>query len=335
MVEICDIINLIGNLKDGVEAKKFREFIGQSKWSLEQIKSWLDECVEKGKDPYNKAFQDLVVSLGKRLGFKVEYGKYLGKAGERNYDGIWRSYDGKIIVLEVKTSTWPMRSINQLGKYIEELPEENVFGLYVIGKGDAQPLIEQIIGSKYKDKMRIIFYNDLIEIVSLKEKLEPVIGEKQAIEKVQSILFPIESINLGNIVRLIIDIIEIEESIEDEEVEDDRVWAESELISCLKTVTLYQKLLLAALAHMDEFATIKEIVNLMNEIAKKCGIEDNITYKHVRGAKGGIKLRCKNMGKEDIVERKLDSEKRMLKIKERYKQLIVDWVKNEKLWIKQ
>jgi len=40
--------------------------------------------------------------------------------------------------------------------------------------------------------MRLILYDDLMEVITLKEELEPVIGEKQAIEKVQNLLLPIE-----------------------------------------------------------------------------------------------------------------------------------------------
>ena len=181
MIEIKDILNLIGNeLKDGTEqTKRFREFIEQDKWSSEQIKKWLDECINKSSgahDPYNRAFQDLVVSLGKRLGFEVQYGRYAGRSGEENYDGIWKRENGDTIVLEIKTSTWPIGSISQLGKYLDQLTKKeenkNVFGLYVIGKGDVQPLIEQILGSKYKDRMRLILYDDLMEIINLKEELE-------------------------------------------------------------------------------------------------------------------------------------------------------------------
>jgi len=187
MIEIKDILNLLGGeLKDDTEqAKRFREFIEQEKWTTEQIEKWLNECINErsgAHDPYNRAFQDLVVSLGKRLGFEIEYGRYVGRPGEDNYDGIWKRENGDTIVLEVKTSTWPIGSASQLGEYIDKLSKkvenENIFGLYVIGKGDVQPLIEQILGSKYKDRIRLILSEDLIEILKLKEELEPVVGEK-------------------------------------------------------------------------------------------------------------------------------------------------------------
>lgn len=49
-------------LKDDTEqAKRFREFIEKEKWTTEQVKKWLDECVKNSKgaqDPYHRAFQE-------------------------------------------------------------------------------------------------------------------------------------------------------------------------------------------------------------------------------------------------------------------------------------
>ncbi len=297
----------------------------------------------------------MIISLGKRLGFEIQYGRYIGKSGKENYDGIWKRENGDMIVLEVKTSTWPIGSVSQLGDYVEHLSkkegDKNIFGLYVIGKGDVQPLIEQILGSKYKDRMRLILYDDLIEVITLKEELEPVIGEKQAIEKVQNLLLPIESINIGNIVRLIVEIATtkstaVEEQVEEKEEKEvaegeEEPWTKAELLSYLKDATPYQRILLAALVQVDkEPATRKQVLFLMNEIAKRRpseGIDKKITGRQIAGARGGLKLRRKPLNKEDIIESSWSRTERdyIYKIKEDYKQIVIDWVKGEKLWIKE
>jgi hypothetical protein len=316
MLEIKDVLNLLGKeLKDDSEqVGRFREFVEQEKWTTEQIKKWLDECINGSSgahDPYNRAFQDLVVSSGKRLGFKIHYGRYTGKSGEENYDGIWKRENGDTIVVEVKTSTWPIGSISQLGEYLEGLSKKedtkNVFGLYVIGRGDSQPLTEQILGSKYKDSMRLIMYQDLIEILSLKEELEPVIGEKNAIEKIQNLFLPVESINIGNIVKLILEIATtksttVEEKIEEkeEEKEEYEPWTKAELLLYLKDATPYQRLLLSSLVQVDkEPATSKTVTFLMNELAKRRsseGVDKKITGRDIAGARAGLKMRRKPLG---------------------------------------
>lgn len=359
MLEIKDILNLIGNeLKDSSEqTKRFREFIEQDKWDIKQIKKWLDECINNSSgsnDPYNRAFQDLIVSIGRRLGFNIQYGRYLGKSGEDNFDGIWSKENNDTIIIEVKTNTWPIGSISQLGEYLEDYSRKNninnIFGLYVIGKGDIQPLIEQILGSKYKDKIRIILYQDLIELLNLKEELVPVIGEKNSINKIQNILIPIESINLGNIIRLILDLATTKSTtqtegtkVTDEQEQEDEPnepWTKNELIPYLHEATPYQRVFLAALFHVDkEPATSKTVTFFMNEIAKRRpgeGIDKKITGRDIAGARAGLKMRRKPLKKEDIIESGWSSEEHdyVYKIKEEYKQIVFDWIKSENLWIK-
>ena len=253
-----------------------------------------------------------------------------------------------------KNSTWPIGSVSQLGDYLEELSKKegvkNIFGLYVIGKGDARPLIEQILGSKYKDRMRLILYDDLMEVITLREELEPVIGEKQAIEKVQNLLLPIESINIGNIVRLIVEIAitkstaveeQVEEKEEKEVAEEEEPWTKAELLPYLKDATPYQRILFAALVQVDkEPATSKQVTFLMNEIAKRRpseGIDKEITGRDIAGARAGLKMRRKPLKKEDIIESSWShaEKERVYKIKDDYKQIVIDWVKGEKLWIKE
>ncbi len=359
VIEIKDILNLLGKeLKDNIEqAGRFREFIELEKWPTTQIRKWLDECITSSTgahDPYNRAFQDLVVSLGRRFGFEIQYGRYAGKSGEENYDGIWKKENGDTIILEVKTSTWPIGSVGQLGDYIDRLSKKeetkNIFGLYVIGKGDVQPLIEQILGSKYKDGMRLILYKDLLEILSLKEELEPVIGERSAVEKIQNLLLPIESIDIGDIVRLMLEIattkstaaeVQVEEKELEESKEEDEPWTKAELLLYLKDATPYQRMLLGALVQVDkEPITSKTVTFLMNEIAKRRpseGIDKKITGRAIAGARAGLKMRRKPLGKEDIIESWWSQAERdyVYRIKDDYKQIVSNWVKEEKLWIKE
>jgi hypothetical protein len=346
---IKDILNLIGNeLKDGSEqTKKFREFIEKDKWSLETIKSWLDECIEESSgahDPYNKAFQDLIVSLGKRLGFNIEYGRYLGKSGEDNYDGIWKSENEDIIVIEVKSSTWPIGSVSQLGEYIVQLEKkydnERVFGLYVIGKGEIQPLIEQIIGSKYKDKIRVILYSDLIDLINLKLDLAPVVGESKAIDKIRSLLFPIESINIGNIIKLIREIAEaVSEQGPDDGDGEEKIWTRDEILEFLKGCAQNQKVLISAMAQAEKDPIQRKyLLILMNDIAKKksfLGIEKELSEKEIAGSRAGLKIKIKSLGKEDFIEGYWDKSVKdyMYKIKDEYKNIILEWVKSENLEI--
>uniref|UniRef100_A0A7C3RKP5 Uncharacterized protein n=1 Tax=Dictyoglomus thermophilum TaxID=14 RepID=A0A7C3RKP5_DICTH len=247
----------------------------------------------------------------------------------------------------VVKNTWPIGSVSQLGEYIVQLEKkydnERVFGLYVIGKGDVQPLIEQIVGSKYKDKIRVILYTDLIDLVNLKIELTPVVGESKAIEKIQSLIFPIESVNIGNIIKLIREIAEAisEQSIEDEneEKKSEKPWTKDELLEFLRGCTHYQKVLIAALAQVERYPIQKKyLLVLMNEIAKEkafLGIGKKLSGKEIAGARGGLKLKRKLLGKEDFIEGYWDKSEKdyVYRIKDEYKDIILEWVKIENLEI--
>jgi hypothetical protein len=349
MAEIKDVLNLLGNeLKDGSEEqKRFRDFIEQDKWNTEQLEAWTKECISDsagGQDPHNRAFQDLIVSLGKKFGFGIEYGCYLGRQNEINNDGIWKRENEDKILIEVKTSTWPISSISQLGDYIERASKEesgkNIYGLYIIGKGDVQPLVEQILGSKYKDNMRLILYEDLLELLKLKDELETIIGERDAKNKVQNFLLPIESINIGNIIRLINEIAATKaETIIEIPPESEELWITKELIDYLNSSTPSQRLLLAAIVQSEkEPATSKTVTFLMKSIAKKNPSEmaaKKFTGHHIAGARAGLTMRRNNLHREDIIESSWSNSEKdnMYKIKNQYKQIVIEWAKKENLWI--
>lgn len=104
---IEDVLMLIGEpLSDKSEEAKarFRRYIAQAKWTPDNCRSWLDECVEKGgKDSdarvYYNALQDIIISLGNRLGLEVEYGRYSGSQKEIAFDGLWKRDSGEVIVV--------------------------------------------------------------------------------------------------------------------------------------------------------------------------------------------------------------------------------------------
>jgi len=122
---------------------------------------------------------------------------------------------------------------------------------------------------------------------------------------------------------------------------EEEPWTKVELLSYLKDAIPYQRILLAALAQVGkEPATSKQVIFLMNEIAKRRpseGIDKKITGRQIAGARGGLKLRRKQLNKEDIIESSWSSNERdyIYKIKDDYKQIVIDWVKGEKLWIKE
>lgn len=213
------VLRLLGDRleDDAPETSRFREYLdtGERERDLEVYGGWLAECLEKGRgvgSAFFRAFQDILVTLGRRLGFSVTYGRYSGRRGQGPaYDGLWESPSGEVFLLEAKASAWPLASVEQLGSYMDaiaterEVSREQVYGLYMIGHGELRPVIEQIRGSVYSPRMRVITTQDLIGLLELEEELEQRVGSS-AVEMTRAILLPLESIDLGNIVRLVRDL---------------------------------------------------------------------------------------------------------------------------------
>lgn len=190
-----------------------RQDIEKETWNSSKIRQWLRECIAEEQSP--ELFQDAVISLGKQLGFAIEYGSEVGKPGDDTYEyGVWKNNDGDVIIVDGKMMLDADLNINQLGSYLSEIQQtagrvlEHVFGLYVVGAAEPaemKTLSHHIMDSQYNDRIQLIHYEDLIELVKLKEQLMPVFGTKVAC-KIQSLIMPQNIIDIGCMVRLIDDI---------------------------------------------------------------------------------------------------------------------------------
>jgi len=207
---LADMRHFYGELKDDSDSqKKFRDYLLRDTWQVEHFERWMTEALHE-KLPTE--FQDLVVAFGKKLGFEVEFGTY-GPHGT-GYDGIWLGEDGTRIVIESKSATWPGLDVRQLGNYMNELlkkfPADKVFGLYVLGDDSKmQVLANQIRGSEFAHRMRLILHKDLIGLGNIKG-----VANLSA-SQVSNFLVPVDAINVGELVKLV-DTIILEKRIAEE-----------------------------------------------------------------------------------------------------------------------
>ena len=318
-ISIGDVLSLMGHdLEDGSgSTDRFREFLLKDKWQPDHFETWLTECVTKGNQSerywYN-AMQDIAVALGKRLGFEVEFGRYSGSTSAIAYDGLWRSQSGAVVLVEVKASGWPVTSVGQLGQYVQryaETTDEPVYGLYVIGSASYEHLIDQIKGGEYRNRLRLIAFEDLVKLWRLKADLDEVAGRDAASQRIQSILLPIESVDLGNLVRLLLEISElrtaeateeIPDRVADSAVEEAREpWEREELLAFFGHNTDWQNAFLAVLALTEEEQVFADrLLGLMNRVANEHipGLAGK-SLRSVAGVRAGFKMRRGR--KEDFV----------------------------------
>lgn len=345
-----DVLDLIGGrLDDAGDAKKrFRAFLLKDKWSPEHFDAWLTECVAKGsasQRQWYSAMQDTAVAVGQRLGFEVEFGRYGGSTNEIAFDGLWRSATGGTILVEVKSSGWPVTSVGQLGdcvkRYAAEHPEGEVYGLYVVGGVEVQHIIDQIKGGEYRNLLRLISFEDLIKLWRLKADLEEIAGPEEAARRVGGIILPLESVNIGNLVTILLEIAELKTAaaVEEEvgEVGPERgpsvmgePWEKDELYRFLADNTGWQNAFLTVLAHLgDDPVTADRVRRLINRVAERhMPALAGKTMTSVAGARAGFKMR--RGSKEDFVgdEWTTDGEKSQQAywLKPPYKAWIREWV---------
>lgn len=169
------------------------------------LERWINEILEESFEDSGLALQDLVNEIGSRLGFEVTPGLYRGKKDGANYDGIWKSPDGRTLIVESKTSTAFQINLAKVAGYRSHLhssaegDRDEFAVLLVVGRNDTESLESQIRGSRYAWNIRLIGVDALLRLLKLKETLEDSAVERQ----IRSLLFPQEFTRLDSIIDLV------------------------------------------------------------------------------------------------------------------------------------
>ncbi len=184
-ITLDQILNLVGTLNDSpgddTSRERFRHYLKEQVTEVGRFRDYIEECLRKKGDQYNRALQDLVNHLGYLMDFEVNYGRYRGVQGVIGFDGHWKSSSGIHFVVEVKTTeTYTINTSTLLG-YIDKLvsektipTRENTLGLYVIGRPDPEvrQLENSIIAEKLTEKLRIISVESLLSLAELMNDYE-------------------------------------------------------------------------------------------------------------------------------------------------------------------
>ncbi len=117
------------------------------------------------------------------------------------------------------------------------------------------PLADQIRGGSWRDRMRLISCADLLTLLKLKVDLDS-LELKDVDQKVQCIVLPLDTIDVGHLVRVIIEIAALRRSLPAEEEEEAPAagkgsWAREEIHQFLVGSTPNQRALFKVLAMQD------------------------------------------------------------------------------------
>jgi len=193
-----------GRLLDTSQAsREFREFLELV--NLETLQNYAEGCLQDSFQDSGLALQDIVNEIGRRLDFEVEKGRYRGTKGRIGFDGIWRSEDGRGLIVEVKTTDSYRIELARLAAYRKELiatgelAEANSSILIVVGRAHTDDLEAQVQGSRYAWDVRLISIRALLKLLDIKIRLE----DPLVVQQIRSILAPREYTRVDDIVDLV------------------------------------------------------------------------------------------------------------------------------------
>lgn len=193
-----------GKLRDGsIASLEFRELLELI--PIEILREYTDGCLQGGFPDNGLVLQDIVNEIGRRLDFEVERGPYQGVKGKTGFDGIWKSEDGRAIIVEVKTSDRFRIELDRLSDYrkkliaAETISETESSILIVVGRTDTEDLEAQVRGSRHAWDVRLISVQALLKLLDIKVKLE----DPRIVQQIRSILTPQEYTRVDGIIDLV------------------------------------------------------------------------------------------------------------------------------------
>jgi hypothetical protein len=193
-----------GKLVDGGEAStEFRDLL--SIVPSDMLRRYADECLTTKFDGGGLALQDVVNQVGTRLGFEVTNGRYRGVVNKLGFDGIWRSGDGKAIVVEVKTTDAYRIDLDTVAGYRRgligtgQITEPQSSMLIIVGREDTGDLEAQIRGSRHAWEIRLVSMDGLLRLMKLKEGVE----DPLILKKIWGVLTPQEFTKVDGIIDLV------------------------------------------------------------------------------------------------------------------------------------
>jgi len=192
VITLDQILNLVGKLDDtpseDTARERFRRYLADNVKDAGQVRDYIEECLRKAGDQYNRALQDLVNYLGHLLEFEVTYGRYHGVTGEIGFDGHWKSPTGFHIVVEVKTTeAYAIKAATLVG-YVDALISgktipnwQQAMGLYVVGRPDpdVRQLENAITAENRIDHLRVISVESLLSLGEMMNEYD--VGHKDVL----------------------------------------------------------------------------------------------------------------------------------------------------------
>lgn len=180
------LLGLSGYLSDGSnESIRFRENIESPNIRLAELQEWAGQCLEPPPDEQRLfALQDIVNSLGTRLGFQVEYGVYHAENADwMPFDGLWRLREDLYLGVEVFSEPLERIDFSQLARDLASLERNPAIGkaetvaCFILCAGASAEIEAAVRVSPLHDRIRLLPLGTLFDLLRMDQ--EGVLNRRQ------------------------------------------------------------------------------------------------------------------------------------------------------------
>ncbi len=175
-VALDELLLLVGRLDDapGFDAarERFRRFLLERVTDASTARTLIEECQQSVGEQRHRALQDLVVLIGRLLGFEIGFGAYERAPQEGGADGQWRSPGLLTVMLHVRTEQTADAPLDALAAAVTPPSEDSVgdsrIGLCVVGRQFAARarLGELIAADARLRQIRVVSVQSLLSLAA-------------------------------------------------------------------------------------------------------------------------------------------------------------------------
>ncbi|HUR33191.1 MAG TPA: hypothetical protein VM032_05305 [Vicinamibacterales bacterium] len=124
-LHLKELLTLVGRLDDGegtdTPRERFRRFLTERIDTVDAVRQLLDQSHLSLGDQHTRARQDLVLLLGRFLGFDITFGRYEAPAGAVRLEGHWRARRHARIAIEVRGEQTVDADVESLARTVAAL----------------------------------------------------------------------------------------------------------------------------------------------------------------------------------------------------------------------
>ena len=176
-ISLDELLPLVGRLDDepgfDTPRERFRRFLFDRVTDLSSARALIDDCQRSVGEQRHRALQDLIVIVGRLLGFAIAFGPY-GSADDAEVDGHWRSPGLLDVALEIRTDQTAAATLESFARAVAAagaaagVGRESAIGLCVVARQYAAraSLTHLLAANSQFTDIRVVSVRSLLSLVA-------------------------------------------------------------------------------------------------------------------------------------------------------------------------